>query len=972
MMASSRGPWIYRFPLKYSLPVGLALVTVLFFAAYVFSLWQAHRNALVADAQEAISADVTRLQRQFQYLIDHHDQAQFQEEMAYMGSDLRVRLAVVLDENRKVIASTSRNDLLVSARDVSGSAALGEAAAPLQQVLGELGQSPTVDSWLFEPQGLILAAAPLEMHGDGDQLAPPRPGTIVLGWDLEALYWTALEQTLRTTAQFAPIAILGILFIGFSLHRLLARRLDLLAHTAEQLAAGDLGIRSHLNGTDEVGRLARAFNEMSDTLGLQWGRLQESERRLSLSQTFSGIGTWEWDIETGALVLTATTCRLLGVVPDSLRDYAQFRSLLSRSDALRLHRAVVATLEQGQPLSAIYPLAMPDGEQRWLMQRGDVLRGEDGKPRRMYGVIQDITPQKQAELALYREKERAQVTLASIVDGVIATDTEGLVSYMNPVAESLTGCSAAEAQGRPVAEVVRLLDDMSRAPLRSPVERVLKDGRTSHLPGQALLRSARGGEAVVEESTAPIRDRDGTILGAVMVLHDVTEAREMAQRMSWQATHDSLTGVFNRAAFEDKLRALLHPVEGEVQTVHTLLYIDLDQFKVVNDVAGHVAGDELLKQVCGLMKQYVGEGDILARLGGDEFGLILSDCRIARARLVAERLHQVVDAFRFSWSDRVFRVGVSIGALEFNGGEGNLTDLMSAADLACFAAKTSGRGRTHVYAAEDAYLQQHRSEMDWAARVNQAVEDDRLELWGQRLLCINPACAEPGLHFEVLVRLRDEGGNLVPPGVFLPAAERYDLMVIVDRWIINRTFSVVAEYLRRSGGKGIAQCAINLSGISLGNEQLLGFVRGKLEEYALPPQVFCFEITETAAISNYHTALGFIREIKALGCRFALDDFGSGLSSFSYLRNLPVDYLKIDGAFVRGICTDPVNRALVGNINGIGHLLGKRTIAEYAEDEETIALLRELGVDYAQGYGVSRPEPLGELLKAARVPALEG
>ncbi len=966
-MSVSGATWLYRYPLKFSLPVGLALVALVFFFVYVFNLWQAHRDALIFDAREAITSDVTRLQRQFQYLVDHGDNAQLQEEMAYMGADLRVRIAAVLDERQHVIASTSRTDLVGSNNgDALARAGLESVSNKLWPLLDELRREQAVDSWLFTEQGVLLAAAPLTMGRTPESLSGQQEAMIVLGWDLEALYWTALEKTLITTAKFAPVAIIGIVVIGFILHVMLARRLDLLAHTAEQLAAGDLGVRSALFGSDEVGRLARAFNEMSDTLGLQWGRLQESERRLSLSQTFSGIGTWEWDIGSGVLVLTATTYRLLGLPPNSQVSFGQFLELLDPVDAQRLRQAMDATLSQGKPLSAVYGLELATGEQRWLMQRGDVLRDEHGAPQRMYGVLQDITPQKQAEFALYREKEKAQVTLASIVDGVVTTDTEGRISYMNPVAEQLTGWEAMEAQGRPVGEVVCLLDDMTHEPLDNPLHRVLHDGRSVGLPGQALLRSLRGGESVVEESMAPLRDRDGTILGAVLVLHDVTEAREMALRITWQATHDSLTGLVNRAAFEDQLRTLLRGADNrEHNKIHTLLYIDLDQFKVVNDIAGHVAGDELLKQVCGLMQQHVGERDVLARLGGDEFGLILDDCRIAKARLVAERLHQSVDSFRFAWNDRVFRIGLSIGALEFQAGEGNLSDLMSAADLACYAAKNSGRGRTHIYATEDAYLQQHRSEMDWAARVNEAVEDDRLELWGQRLMCINPICAEPGLHFEVLVRLRDENGNLVAPGVFLPAAERYDLMAIVDRWIINKSFAMVAEHLRRRGGKGIAQCAINLSGISLGSEQLLPYVRSKLEEYALPPEVFCFEITETAAISNYQTALRFIREIKGLGCRFALDDFGSGLSSFSYLRNLPVDYLKIDGSFVRGICSDPVNRALVGNINSIGHLLGKRTIAEYAEDESTIALLRELAVDYAQGYGVSRPEPLADMLRAA-------
>ncbi|HSH30611.1 MAG TPA: EAL domain-containing protein, partial [Thiohalobacter sp.] len=304
--------------------------------------------------------------------------------------------------------------------------------------------------------------------------------------------------------------------------------------------------------------------------------------------------------------------------------------------------------------------------------------------------------------------------------------------------------------------------------------------------------------------------------------------------------------------------------------------------------------------------------------------------------------------------------------LEFRPGETSLTDLMSAADLACYSAKHAGRRRTHVYQVDDVHMQRHRNEMDWAARINDAVEEDRLVLYGQRIRRLGNGHLPQGLAFEVLVRMRGDGDALIAPGVFLPAAERFDLISIVDRWIITRVFSLVADCVARHGTGCIRHCAINLSGGTLGDETLLPFIQSQLSLHGLPGHLFCFEITETTAISNFKAALRFIRDLKAMGCRFALDDFGSGLSSFAYLKNLPVDYLKIDGAFVRGIATDPVNRTLVGNINDIGHLLGKQTIAEYAEDEATLNELAQLGVDYAQGYGIHRPEPLEHLLDPPR------
>jgi diguanylate cyclase (GGDEF)-like protein/PAS domain S-box-containing protein len=587
------------------------------------------------------------------------------------------------------------------------------------------------------------------------------------------------------------------------------------------------------------------------------------------------------------------------------------------------------------------------------------------------GVLTDdfralLNARREAETALHREKELAQVTLASIGDGVITTDTEGRVTFLNAVAEYLTGWRLEAARGRPLTEVFTIVNELTQRPALDPVARCLREGRIVGLANHTVLVRPDGREFAIEDSAAPIRDAQGGIIGVVLVFHDVTRAREMANRLSWQATHDALSGLHNRAAFEDRLRYLLRASEpGMEDDRHVMLYIDLDQFKVVNDIAGHVAGDEMLKQIAGLMQHRVRDSDMLARLGGDEFGMILTHCGQDDALRVAETIHETLEAFKFASNERVFRVGASIGLLAFEAGRHSLTDLLSAADLACYAAKNAGRGRTHVYVPGDDRTHQHRSEMDWAARISEAVERDDLTLYGQTIIALNDAPANTGLHFEVLVRLRDNDNGLVLPGVFLPAAERFDLMPIVDRWVITRTFSTVSECLRTHGRHSIGQCAINLSGATIGDDSLLPFIKNQLALHQLPAGVICFEVTETAAISHFPTALQLISELRALGCRFALDDFGSGMSSFSYLRSLPVDYLKIDGTFVRGIAGDPVSRTLVGNINDIGHLLGKQTIAEYAEDDATIAQLRELEVDFAQGFGVSRPQPLDELLRQA-------
>jgi diguanylate cyclase (GGDEF)-like protein/PAS domain S-box-containing protein len=582
------------------------------------------------------------------------------------------------------------------------------------------------------------------------------------------------------------------------------------------------------------------------------------------------------------------------------------------------------------------------------------------------GVLADdyralLLARNRAEAELYREKELAQVTLASIGDGVIATDTEGRITYLNAMAEYLTGWMLAQAHGRELTDVFSIINEFTRRPVPNPVTRCLREGRIVGLANHTVLLRADGREIAIEDSAAPIRDNRGELIGVVLVFHDVTRAREMANRLSWQASHDTLTGLFNRRAFEDRLHLLLQQTENLRHSVHVMLYIDLDQFKVVNDIAGHTAGDEMLKQIAGLMQHQMRETDMLARLGGDEFGLILTDCDIGRAQRVADKIHEALEAYKFRWGDRIFRVGASIGVLEFQSGRHSLTDLLSAADLACYTAKNAGRRRTHVYAPDDVHTQQQRTEMDWATRISEAVEYDRLVLFGQRILPLNGDDG-PGVHLEVLVRLRDENDNLVMPGVFLPAAERFDYMPIVDRWIITRAFSVVADCLRVCGGRGVSRCAINLSGATLGDTTLLPFIKSQLALHQLPAKLFCFEITETAAISNFTAAMNLMQFLREMGFCFALDDFGSGMSSFSYLRNLPVDFLKIDGQFVRGVAVDPVSRTLVSNINDIGHLLGKQTIAEYAEDAATLAVLRELGVDHAQGFGIHEPEPLELLL----------
>jgi diguanylate cyclase (GGDEF)-like protein len=444
------------------------------------------------------------------------------------------------------------------------------------------------------------------------------------------------------------------------------------------------------------------------------------------------------------------------------------------------------------------------------------------------------------------------------------------------------------------------------------------------------------------------------VIGGVMVFRDVTATRRMAQRITWAATHDSLTGLVNRREFETRVEAALLSARNS-EAHHVLCYLDLDQFKVVNDTCGHAAGDAMLKQLGGVLQARLRESDTLARLGGDEFGVLLTGCALERAMLIANDLLSAVRDHRFQWEGRPFAVGVSIGLVEIHAGTGNRTEVFSAADTACYTAKEQGRNRVCVFHSSDADMAQRRTDMGWAARLTQALEEERLVLHYQPYLSLGSHSAE-GQHIEILLRLIDEQGQLVLPGSFLPAAERYNIMPAIDRWVVKTVFARYRDLLAQMGAP--LTCAINLSGTTLNSDGILEYIREQAAQHALPHGSICFEITETAAINNMRHATQFMRDLKALGFCFALDDFGIGTSSLAYLKTLPVDYLKIDGSFVRNIVHDPVDRAMADTINRVGHIMGLQTVGEFAESEEVIKELRALGVDFAQGFGVQRPQAL--------------
>ncbi|MCD5996883.1 EAL domain-containing protein [Pseudomonas sp. CDFA 602] len=556
--------------------------------------------------------------------------------------------------------------------------------------------------------------------------------------------------------------------------------------------------------------------------------------------------------------------------------------------------------------------------------------------------------------ALQLEKERAQITLESIGDGVITTDVEGKIVYMNPAAEGLTHWKNSQAGGLPLAALFNLLDENDQRDNATLIDHILGGKLKGGSANAKLIQRLDGSTVSVTLVGSPIFS-EGVVSGAVLVLHDMTQELQYIANLSWQAAHDALTGLVNRGEFERRLQLVLDAPDAEAGR-HCLMFLDLDQFKLVNDTSGHAAGDELLRHICVALPQALREGDTLARLGGDEFGVLLLDCPANAAHEIAENLRQLVQHLHFVWKGRPFLTTVSIGLVHLGDAPTTLEASLSAADMACYMAKEKGRNRVQVYRADDTMLSTRSGEMAWIQRLHMAMEENRFCLYAQEIASITDE-GDGVRHIEILLRLRDESGRMVAPDSFIPAAERYGLMTTLDRWVVHHVFKIIGQCIAEGRHEmPQALCAINLSGSSIGDDAFLDYLKVQFTTFGVEPGMICFEITETSAIADLGNAIRFINELKSLGCLFSLDDFCSGMSSFAYLKHLPVDFLKIDGSFVKDMLDNPINRAMVEVINNIGHVMGKRTIAEFVETPEIESALQEIGVDYAQGYLIGRPQ----------------
>lgn len=560
-----------------------------------------------------------------------------------------------------------------------------------------------------------------------------------------------------------------------------------------------------------------------------------------------------------------------------------------------------------------------------------------------------------------RGRPSAWETLDSLGEGVITTDINGRIDYLNQAAEQLLGVSTVDALGKGITDIFTLLDEGDRRSLGDPVRHCLATQSKVTVGRRGLMILRNGGdERSVELTVTPLKGSKNDIVGTVVAVRDVSELRGITRQMSYQASHDALTGLVNRREFERRLEeavALAHAQEGK----HVLCYLDLDRFKAVNDSCGHLAGDSMLREVAALIKDAVRDSDTVGRLGGDEFGLLLAGCPLEKARQIADDVVRKVSDYRFVWKDKIFNIGVSVGLIEISRESGAADEVLSAADSACYVAKRQG-GHVHVYSARDEAVARHRGEIQWLQRLQAALKENRFELMAQPIVATAQETHGPAL--EVLLRLQDEA---VPGGIspveFLRAAERYRLMSDVDRWVVQTSLTALGRGgIRLPPARSLA---INLSGQTLGDPQFLEFVVDVLDRTGVAPAQVCFEVTENSVITNIEHAQRFIGVLHGMGCQFALDDFGRGLSSFGNLKNLSLDYLKIDGTFIRNLASDTVNQAMVAAMIKLARTLKFEVIAEQIEDAGALETAKRMGVDFVQGYHLGRPQPLARVAARA-------
>ena len=617
-----------------------------------------------------------------------------------------------------------------------------------------------------------------------------------------------------------------------------------------------------------------------------------------------------------------------------------------------LKQAIDDAIRRGETSVCEFWKSYPDGTEHFIQCKYHPYYDADKEIIGVSAVARDITELKHAQNALVKSEQRLQALYDDTPSMFFTLGKDRKIKSVNAFGAEELGYQITDLIGKPIYDLF-YQDDLQQ--LTSVIDHCFSAlGGIQHWE---LRKKHKNGTTIwVKETARLVKDQSGNDQ-LFIVSEDISERHKLSQKLSYQASHDALTGLINRHEFERKTQQLLDTV-SEDDAHHVMCYLDLDQFKIVNDSCGHLAGDTLLKNLSSLLSLKIRKGDTLARLGGDEFGILMTHCSIEQAKAIAESIRQVIQDFNFIWQEKNYSIGASMGLVSIDKYTDSITAVMSTVDAACYAAKDAGRNRVIVYSETDQEVNQRRGDMGWVRRIQQAIEHNKFCLYCQRIIEVDPQ-QNTKPSYELLLRLREDDGTIIPPNAFLPAAERYHLATKIDQWVVKNAFDWLASL--GSMVDDFRYCTINLSGNSLDDVDFLNFVTFQAEQSHIPFNKICFEITETAAISNLAGAIKFIKELAKRGCSFALDDFGSGVSSFGYLKNLAVDFIKIDGSFVKDIATDPIDYAMVKSINDIAQVMGKKTIAEYVEDDDILAALHDIGVDYAQGYGIGRPCPLDEI-----------
>ena len=763
---------------------------------------------------------------------------------------------------------------------------------------------------------------------------------------------------MTSTLSIIALAVLALAAVGTSAYLWVSRRKirarisRLNQETLEASRDASVGHRLSIPNDPESAQLAHTVNRLFDALSERDEEIQGRDRLFrDFARTLPEIVIIH---DEKILLANDAAAGLVGLEPAQLvsRDVADLVKPAYRA----LFRKHVANRLAGTNGPRRIEMQVINGNQTGLWVEAQSSTIEFRGRKAILTVARDISHRKSLEVSLSRSKRQAQYTLESIAEGVITTDNDGRIDYMNLAAEALVAVNRDAAAGHRIGELFTLVDDADRRPLGDPVERCLAMRRRVNMGRRAVLVTADGeNEHSVELTASPVRGPSNSISGAVVVIHDVSELRGLTRKMSYQATHDPLTGLINRREFERRLDEAIDEAHAD-ESVHMLFYMDLDRFKAVNDSCGHIAGDNMLREVASLIKDQVRDSDFVGRLGGDEFGALLVGCPIDKARQIANDICNAVADYRFVWKDKIFNIGISVGLVEVSHSSGTLQDVMSAADSACYMAKQAGRGQVHVYSSRDEAVARERGDIQWLRQLQAALHEDGFQLAVQPIISMRSQ-PDSGPAVEVLIRLDDGHGRATDSAEFLRPAARYQMMPQIDRWVINATLTAI------SGGEikipSNRSCAINLSGQTLGDEAFLGFVVDTLDRSGVSPSAICFEVTEGAILSNVQHAQRFIEVLHGIGCEFSLDDFGSGMGSFSSLKHLPIDYLKIDGTYTRNLQADEVNQEMVMAMIKLARTMQFRIVAEEVEHQEDFDWLRDVGVDFVQGHFVEPPAPIG-------------